>query len=335
MLRISINPSQPEESAVKQAANIIKNGGLVAFPTETVYGLGANALNQTAVDKIYAAKGRPKDNPLIWHVDNAKTLLPYVDFAACETIFPNFFTLIERLFEKSVTLVLPVLEKMSTENPKTLAVRVPQNAIAKALIAESSCIIAAPSANTSGKPSPTNANHVAQDLSDKIDMLLDGGATQKGLESTVISFCQLDNEKVTVLKTPQLLRPGAATLETINDIFHLTNQNPISLTDFSTTKKPLAPGMKYRHYSPNTPLILLIGTQTAVTEKINTMPKNIAVFRTNNLKLEKVAQTLFSTLRELDEQNFAKIVVEGVPETGLGLAIMNRLKKAATEVIIL
>jgi len=361
MLRTSIvkiNPCQPEKTPLKQAATIIKNGGLVAFPTETVYGLGANAINPTATNAVYSVKGRPHDNPLIWHVNSITELSPHVDidFNRCKTALnaakitattPMLLELIAKLFENSVTLVLPITPKNANVLTNTLAVRTPQSPIAQALIAESGCIIAAPSANTSGKPSPTCAAHVAQDLTGKIAMILDGGPTKKGLESTVIALC---GEK------PELLRPGAATVQTISNVFFTLFAQDISelLADFnnfnnsndsndsndsnsSSTEKPISPGMKYRHYSPDTPLILLIGTPEAVSQKITQIgeQEKTAILRTCNMSLEKLAQTLFFKLREFDEQNVEKIIVEGVAETGLGLAIMNRLKKAAAEVIIL
>ena len=312
MLRIVIDADNPEPDKLAQAGEIIRRGGLVAFPTETVYGLGADALNEEAVARIYKVKGRPSDNPLIRHANRAEDFYKHVIF--CDTAH----RLADTFWPGSLTLVLN-----KADGTGTLAVRVPQHNIARGLIEASGCIIAAPSANLSGRPSPTKAEHVAEDFPNgEIDMLIDGGAASKGLESTVVDLHT---------HVPRLLRPGAVSLEMLKDAI---GEIDCPTQDMSG-EAPLSPGMKYRHYAPKAPLTLLIGTPDAVSDAVKNHAGNTGVIRTHNIEAETTARTLFDKLRQFDRDGVSRIIVEGVSEAGIGLAIMNRLKKAAAEVIYL
>ncbi|MCL1998243.1 MAG: L-threonylcarbamoyladenylate synthase [Turicibacter sp.] len=308
MLRFEITPSSHD--IIARAGETIRNGGLVAFPTETVYGLGADAENPTAVSKIYIAKGRPSDNPLINHANSLDSFAHLVDLSN-----EHIEKLAAKFWPGPLTLVLPGF------SAKAIAIRIPSHPITRAIINAANCIIAAPSANISGRPSPTTASHVFDDFRDSpyIDLLLDGGSTEAGLESTVVSLLG---------DVPTLLRPGAVTPEAIEAVIGKLGYAP------ETTTTPISPGMKYRHYMPRTPLILLIGDAQAVSDKLPEYA-NAAILRTHNRSLSEVAKNLFNDLRHFDTLNKSVIVAEGVPEKGLGLAIMNRLKKAATTTVYL
>jgi len=339
-IHAAVDPSNPDDAVIGQAAEIIRRGGLVAFPTETVYGLGADAQNPEAVSRVYQVKGRPSDNPLIWHGNSLtdfeciadfstdRTCEPLSDAWATSGIASNVQKLAKAFWPGPLTMVLPLLSEAGLiPCQKTIAIRVPSHPIIRALIAASGCVIAAPSANLSGRPSPTTAKHVIEDLNGAIEMIIDGGPAQNGLESTVID---LSNGKV-----PQLLRPGAITLEMLQDVI-----GEVAFSEFKVSEDaaPLSPGMKYRHYAPKAPLILVIGSPEAVSAKakaFTTEGKAVGLLTTSNDTLETVAQSLFGRLRQFDEMGVDVIVAEGVKEEGIGLAIMNRLKKAAAEVIYL
>ena len=308
-----VKANDPDRDVINQGAEIIRRGGLVAFPTETVYGLGADALNPEAVAKVYRVKGRPSDNPLIWHGNSAEDFEGNADFSS-----PLARKLAGAFWPGPLTMVLPC-------ERGTVAVRVPSHPVSRALISASGCIIAAPSANISGKPSPTKACHVMKDLENVIEMVIDGGVTQKGLESTVIDLHT---------GIPVLLRPGAVTLEMLQDVL---GEEAVRMPDSNEGEDaaPLSPGMKYRHYAPNARLILIIGTAEAVTAKIAgyTADEKTGIFRTYKDSADKVARVLFDRLRQFDEDGAELILAEGIEEKGIGLAVMNRLKKAAAEVI--
>ena len=315
MLLLKVDANNPDKAIIAQAGTILRQGGLVVFPTETVYGLGADATNLDAVAGIYQVKGRPSDNPLIWHANSLD------DFKNVVKITPQAIKLAKAFWPGPLTMVL------SKADGDTLAVRVPKHPVARAVIKASGCFIAAPSANISGRPSPTTAQHVACDFFNKnqIDMLIDGGATQNGLESTVVDLHT---------NTPKLLRPGSITLEMLREV--LPDIEIYTPADFENA--PLAPGMKYRHYAPSAPLILLVGSPDAVSHKITDYKSklsNIGILRTYDIALEEVAKGLFDSLRKFDEDEVDTIIAEGVVEEGIGLAIMNRLKKAAVEVVYL
>jgi len=312
-----VNSKNPDTTIIKQAAEIIKNGGLVAFPTETVYGLGANAQNPEAVAKIYKAKQRPADNPLIWHGNSLQDLQSVVEFSSLARKLANAF------WPGPLTLVLP--SKVSAY-AKTIAVRVPSHSVSRAIIAESGCLIAAPSANSSGKPSPTKASHVAKDLDGAIDMIIDGGAANNGLESTVLDLHT---------GVARLLRPGGITLEMLQDIIGevaIPQKNELSLGLDGDT--PLSPGMKYRHYAPNAPVVLVeAGQAMLIANNYQKKGKTVGILETSKYKsLEIAAKELFDRLRQFDEQDVSVIIVETVPEEGIGMAIMNRLRKAALKI---
>lgn len=345
---ISITGEEKEQEEIyKEAAAIIKKGGLVAFPTETVYGLGANGLNEEAAAKIYAAKGRPSDNPLILHIAEENELNKIVKSIPEETeklmkkYWPGPLTMI---FEKA-----DCVPYGTTGGLETVAVRMPNHEAARRLIKESGVPIAAPSANTSGRPSPTKALHVEEDLSGKIDMILDGGQVGIGLESTIVD--------VTVTP-PVILRPGYITqemlIETLKEEIIL---DPALVQGISSDVKPKAPGMKYRHYAPKAELTIVEGPPAAAAEKIQKLAQEKAsegkkvgiigteefqdYYQTGIVKIigtrereETIAQNLYSVLREFDEIQVDVIYSEGFSEENFGQAIMNRLIKAAGHHII-
>ena len=334
---LKINPKNPQSSKIRQAAKIIKSGGLVAFPTETVYGLGANALDAKSVKKIFVAKGRPSDNPLIIHIADMADLgmladhIPSVAYDLMDEFWPGPLTLV---LKKS-----KIVPKIITGGLDTVAIRMPENKIAHALIRESGVPIAAPSANVAGKPSPTTPGHVADDLSDRIGMIIDGGKTKIGIESTVIDLSR---------RTPMLLRPGSVTLEQLQRVIGKIAIHPI-LRGRKTKSAHRSPGMKYRHYSPNAKIILIEGPRSKVNSKIlqlltlyksegnkvgiMTSEKNIPyksdMTRFVGSRFDAIAANLFKTFREFDAKKIDIILAQGISHEGLGYGIMNRLGKAA------
>jgi L-threonylcarbamoyladenylate synthase len=336
---LRVNPTEPERKVIAEAAAVIRSGGLVAFPTETVYGLGADALNEAAVRRIFEVKGRPPDNPIIVHVadrDSVYLLASEVPRAAEE--------LISRFWPGPLTLVLKKTElvpAVTCGGLETVAVRMPAHQVALELIREAGVPIAAPSANVSGSPSPTSAEHVLRDLGGKIEMVLDGGPAEIGVESTVIDM---------TVDPPELLRPGGLPLEEIEGVIgHVRVPEPArGLAAF--TGKPRSPGMKYRHYAPRCRLILVEGDPASVRRKVaelvtvlRAQKKRVGVLALDGADypgaevvdlgprsdLRRVAKSLFTAIRDLDERGVDVIVAEGVEERGLGLAIMNRLRKAS------
>ena len=237
---IKIDADDPNKEDMREAAEIIRSGGLVAFPTETVYGLGANALDPEASKRIYAAKGRPSDNPLIVHICRFEELL-----SIAKEVPPQAEKLADAFWPGPLTMIV------WKNDP-----------VALALIDESGCMIAAPSANTSGKPSPTEAGHVALDLDGKIPMILDGGSVGIGIESTIIDLTE---------KVPMILRPGYITKEMLEEVLGEEVRIDPGIIAADSTKKPKAPGMKYKHYAPKADLVLVEGEQEAVVAKINAL----------------------------------------------------------------
>jgi len=327
---------------IEEAADIIKNGGLVAFPTETVYGLGADAFNSRAVERIYAAKGRPSDNPLILHVADIKQFLELVEpppdyaLALAKAYWPGPLTLIA----KKKYHIPEWVGGHPQKSTATIGVRVPNHPIALALITAAGCPIAAPSANKSGRPSPTSAAHVAEDFSanSEIDIVLDGAISNVGLESTVVDVTG---------DFPVILRPGAITKEMI---LKTTGLQPSEAT---VTDAPRSPGIKYKHYAPKAQVIILKGEPGSIAEYIlkeckanaeqkigvlvtaptksildkNALP-NMKVITLGNGH-EAMAKNLFSNLRQFDKLGVSVIFAESVQFSGLGIAIMDRMLKAA------
>lgn len=335
-----IDKNQIDEQVMQRAGEILKQGGLVAFPTETVYGLGANALDEEAAKKTYAAKGRPSDNPLIVHIADIEMLSPIV-----RNISEKAMRVMDRFWPGPLTLVFDKSDEVpsgTTGGLQTVAVRMPVNDVARELIRAAGGYVSAPSANTSGTPSPTTAQHVANDLDGKIDMVIDGGSVDIGLESTILD--------VTV-DPPMILRPGAVTKEMLEEVIGEVVLDRILIDDNSDVA-PKAPGMKYRHYAPNAQLIVvegemedtvkaikqiayeqmrlgykigIIATNETVEFYTNGVVKNIGT-RTNE---NSIAKNLYKVLREFDEEDVQYIYSEAFHGAGIGEAVMNRLYKAA------
>ncbi|MCD8089579.1 MAG: threonylcarbamoyl-AMP synthase [Clostridiales bacterium] len=341
----SIGKDNPKASndVFKKAAEIIKGGGLVAFPTETVYGLGANALDRTAVKKIYEAKGRPSDNPLIVHISS----LPELKTAAKE-ISPKAEKLIDAFWPGPLTIIFKKNDIIPFETSgglDTIAVRFPENPAARYFIRSCGLPIAAPSANTSGRPSPTSAKHVLSDLNGKIDMIIDGGSAKFGLESTIVS---------TVGDEITLLRPGSVTTGMLESVVGKIKIDKTILVKPDENLRPLAPGMKYKHYSPLCNITIVKGDRDKVIKAmaelaeragekgektgIITTAEDRAFFENRGFELlslgretspETIGAGLLRVLRTCDDLHLSSAFIKAFPEEGIGLAIMNRLKKAA------
>ena len=343
---VTIDERSPDMDALHYAGQIIKEGGLVAFPTETVYGLGADALNEKAAAKIYEAKGRPSDNPLIVHITDMADLsrivrkVPESALVLSEELWPGPLTMI---FEKK-----EIVPDATTGGLSTVAVRFPSNRIAQLLIMESGGFIAAPSANRSGRPSPTLAEHCREDLDGRVDMIIDGGPVGIGVESTIIDM---------TAKRPELLRPGFVTMEMLEQLLDGIDRDPsLDRTgmpdELSPAPAPRAPGMKYRHYTPRGEMVLVDGDHEAAKEYISgrineekEKGKKTAVIcadedrerfgadivlsygRRNDYAC--LARNLFTLLRTCDEKGADVIFAETVPGNGLGDALMNRMRKTA------
>ncbi len=322
------------------AGKILLEGGLVAFPTETVYGLGANALDSGAAAKIYAAKGRPSDNPLIVHLSKVEDADKY-----CYTS-ELFWRIAEKFMPGPITVVMPkrdCIPDTVTGGLDTVAIRVPLNESARRLIAAAGVPIAAPSANLSGKPSPTCAEHVAADMVGRINMIVAGDESDIGVESTII---KIDDGTIT------LLRPGGVTVEMLEEIGDVKFDRAI-IGKLADGERPLAPGMKYRHYAPETRLVMLDGTDERIYEFLSEQAKSkkvgILMFEDETEKFsdlplcrvslgehdaESEAHSLFKMLRTIDNEK-CDVFYTKVPEkTGIGLAVYNRLLKAAGHEII-
>lgn len=329
---------------MKEAGELLKAGALVAFPTETVYGLGANALDEKAAAKIYAAKGRPSDNPLIVHIADMEKLeniteeIPEAAMKLAEKFWPGPLTMV---MKKSAAVPLGTTGGLST-----VAVRMPSHPIALEMIRHGGGYIAAPSANTSGRPSPTLASHVADDMDGIIPMILDGGPVGIGIESTIVDLTE---------EIPTILRPGFITKEMLEEVVGEVQIDKGLEADAKTP--PKAPGMKYRHYAPKAELVIVEGAREAVIEKINALVKEkeaqgmiagiigteetilrypagiVKSIGTRNDELS-ISSHLYSILREFDESDAQVIYSESFEEGAMGSAIMNRLLKAAGHKII-
>lgn len=327
---------------IKEAALLLRQGEVVAFPTETVYGLGANALDPLAVAKIFEAKGRPNDNPLIVHCHGREQLPDLV-----REIPKEAKLLMDKFWPGPLTLILPKSELVPEEvtaGLNTVGIRIPNDPLALALIKEAGFPLAAPSANLSGKPSPTRAEHVWLDLQGKIPAILDGGETGWGLESTVLDC---------TVRPFRLLRPGGITLEQLREVTSIQ----VDQTIYSALQDqiPAAPGMKYQHYAPKAEVFLVLGANSPAkirelgeeylrqekkvgvmtwNEQIDLYPKFTALPMGPKGNLTILANRLYHLLRESDRLELDVLFIEGVSEEHLGLAIMNRLRKAANEQIV-
>ncbi len=334
-----------DEEAVKEAGQIILGGGLVAFPTETVYGLGGDALSPDSSRKIYAAKGRPSDNPLIVHICRVEDMekiakhVPKQAYVLAEHFWPGPLTMILQKSE--------IVPKETTGGLDTVAVRLPDHEVALAFIREAGGFVAAPSANVSGRPSPTLAKYVYEDMSGKIEMLLDGGQVGIGVESTIIDLTE---------EIPVILRPGYVTAQMLQDVLGEVCLDPTML-DVSSTEAPKAPGMKYRHYAPQGELAIVTGEPDEVTAKIRELlcrdaelglktgvivsSQEAEFYKADSVKvtgdredMAAVARNLFRILREFDDEQVQRMYVQAFSQDGIGQAVMNRMLKAAGHKII-
>ena len=325
------------EKDIQQAAEIIRQGGLVAFPTETVYGLGADALNPEAVGKVYVAKGRPSDNPMIVHI-SSKDDLSRLTFEItddmkklADTFWPGPLTM--------VVLAKPLVPRVTTGGLDTVAVRMPSDPVAAELITRAKTPIAAPSANLSGKPSPTTARHVIDDLDGRIDAIIGGGDCQVGIESTVVDMTGT---------VPEVLRPGIITREQLSEALGkeveldpaLMARPEIKDGDglLETTEdyKPKSPGMKYKHYAPKAEMIIYKGDRekaalTMAEEKLRRVEcgQKVEIIIYDDAEPEKAAREFFAKLRACDKAGVDVILAAALKEDGVGFAVMNRMFKSA------
>ena len=343
-----------QSSPILRAARILREGGLVAFPTETVYGLGANGLDVDAVTSIFAAKGRPADNPLILHIASLEAIhgivkeMPPLAIRLAGAFWPGPLTLV---LEKAAH-VPPV----TTGGLDTVAVRMPSHPVALALLDVAGVPVAAPSANRSGRPSPTEAAHVITDLFGKVDVILDGGPTGIGVESTVVDCTGAK---------PIILRPGGVSKEALEKVIGEVDLDPHVLAAQEVETGPVrSPGMKYKHYAPKAPAVLVEGEPpglfqrlTELARELEAQGQQVGLMVSSELMQYwqdqaidsggwqiacmgsranpgEIAASIYRCLRDLDQMSVAKIIIEGVPTSGIGLAIMNRLEKAAAHRIV-
>lgn len=348
---IAINESNIDDKLIAEAGNIIRSGGLVAFPTETVYGLGGDALNPTSSEKIYAAKGRPSDNPLIVHIANMEALEKIVS-----EIPDSARKLAEKYWPGPLTMIFKKSDAVPTETTgglDTVAVRMPVNKTALSFIEASGGYVAAPSANISGRPSPTCARYVIEDMQGRIDMIIDGGDSGIGLESTIVDLTG---------SAPTILRPGYITEAMLKETLGNVDIDP-TIMDGSCKDRPKAPGMRYRHYAPKGELTIIAGEVDAVTGYVlsqisvltkrdvrvgiictdesecaysgNTSPDLVSIKSVGSrLDEEAIAHRLYAILREFDDEDVNVIYSESFNDSNFGQAIMNRLLKAAGHQII-
>lgn len=334
-LQTQIFHPEKDKNAIAEAAAILRRGGLLGIPTETVYGLGADALNETAVLHIFEAKGRPQDNPLILHVPGADWLERY-----CRDIPPEAYALAERFWPGPLTMILPRRDNVplrTTGGLDTVGVRCPDHPMTLAIIRESGIPVAAPSGNTSGRPSPTTAQHMLEDMDGKIDGIVDGGPCSVGVESTIIDL---------TVTPPRLLRPGGLPLEALEEVLGEVAVDKAVRQKLSDGEQAKAPGMKYRHYAPKAPVTVITGTPGASAAYIaaHLTPDSGVICFDEYAPLfdghiihrlgpaaDKLAQAqhVFDALRTFDDTNVPEIFAQCPDEGGLGLAVSNRLKKAA------
>ncbi len=320
---------QADDASIRRAAALLRAGELVAFPTETVYGLGADALNGEAAARIFAAKGRPADNPLIAHIAGESGLAGLIAGEPCacarklmRAFWPGPMTLI---FPKS-----PRVPREVTAGLDTVAVRMPSHPVARALIRAAQTPIAAPSANRSGRPSPTTAAHVLEDMEGRIPLILDGGPCEVGLESTVVD--------VTGAR-PRILRPGGVTLEMLEGVVGDVDVDEGVLHQLQAGSQARSPGMKYKHYAPKGEVTIVTGPRAAqeIARLYDAADGRAAILAFSQAdygarrvyRLKNAPGELFAALRQLDEDGMETIYAEDVPTTGVGLAVMNRLMRAA------
>lgn len=323
------------EEDIALAGSILASGGLVAFPTETVYGLGANALNEQAVKNIYAAKGRPSDNPLIVHIAEKDDIYPLV-----KEVPPKAKKLMDAFFPGPLTIILPksdMIGSVVSGGLNTVAVRMPVNPVAHALIKAAGCPVAAPSANTSGLPSPTKAKYVVEDMNGKIDAIIDGGDCEYGVESTVITLAG---------EIPTILRPGAVTKEMIEGVIGRTDVARAVLEGMKNDETAASPGMKYKHYAPKAKVMIVDADKEDYENFVNSRKDAFALcFEGDNVSVDKVtygrenddlsqARELFDALRQLDERGAKKVYARIPHVSGVGMAVYNRLIRAAAFNII-
>lgn len=336
---VKVDPYEPEPRLIREAASVISRGGLVVFPTETVYGLGANAISEEAVRNIFEAKGRPTDNPIIVHIHDESWLSELV----CD-VPDRAWKLIKRFWPGPLTIVLKKSAKVpyiTTAGLETVGIRMPSHPVANMLIRESGVPIAAPSANLSGSPSPTTFKHAFVDMYGRVDIIIDGGKTPIGVESTVIDVS---------VDPPELLRPGGISLEELRECLgevrvHRSVREGIMVNDESRS-----PGMKHRHYAPNAKMVVIEGKLNDIKHKIDELIKQ---FKRSGLKigilslsgnmykadvikvvgkpydLKSIASNLFESIREVDAKGVDVIIAEGIETKEIGLAIMDRLRKAS------
>lgn len=342
---VTLNKNDIDKKLIEEAGNIIKTGGLVAFPTETVYGLGGDALNPSSSAKIYAAKGRPSDNPLIVHIADMESLtdivekIPETAFKLAEAFWPGPLTMI---FNKS-----KVVPYETTGGLDTVAVRMPDNEIALEFIRNSGGYVAAPSANRSGRPSTTKAEHVMEDMKGRIDMIIDGGTSTIGLESTIVDLTD---------EIPTILRPGFISIKSLSRVVGDVIFDP-AIIDVDSGVAPKAPGMKYKHYAPKGDLVIIKGEEQAVISYIQAQTKKaladgerVGIIATEETYLnyratvvqnigsrddeQTIARRLYAVLREFDSDGITRIYSEDFDTPNMGQAIMNRLIKAAGHSIV-
>lgn len=344
--KITEKNEMENQKIYEQAAHILQAGGLVAFPTETVYGLGADALDTKASEKIYAAKGRPSDNPLIIHIANQSDL-----YQLSKDVNEKALMLAEKFWPGPLTMILKkkdIVPATITGGLNTVAIRMPNHPVAAKLIQTSGVYIAAPSANTSGKPSPTKAEHVINDLSGKIDMIIEDDTVDIGVESTIIDLSE---------EIPTILRPGFITQDMLAAVIGEVRIDPAIMGSVKQGVVPKAPGMKYKHYAPNAELVIVEGNMQAVIEFINkgTAAKEMEGIRVGIMATDEtvnsyqsgiirsvgtrqneasVAHNLYALLREFDQIGVQYIFSEGFSTDNVGQAVMNRLIKAAGHTII-
>lgn len=341
-LVLKVDARKPEMDRMQLAADRIRKGGTVAFPTETVYGVGADALNAEAVRKLFEAKRRPPDNPIIVHVANRKDV-----YRLARDVPEAAENLIARFWPGPLTLVLKrsrLVPDITVVGLDTIAIRIPKNKVALALLKESETAIAAPSANLAGKPSSTTAEHVIEDLAGRIDIVLDAGSTKIGVESTVINMTS---------SPPVILRPGGTSFERLRDALGKVELHPLAKAERKMRlAKAVSPGMKHRHYAPEAKMIVVEGELEKVITKIRelaathaTEGKRVGILATDESvssyeadvvssvgsreNPEMIAKNLFRLFRQCDKERVDMIIAEGIPLQGLGLAVMNRLRKAS------
>ena len=326
---------ESDPNAVRDAAAILRRGGLLGIPTETVYGLGADALNEDAVSRIFLAKGRPQDNPLIIHVPDASWLERY-----CRSVPPAAYQLAERFWPGPLTMILPrrdIVPLQTTGGLETVGVRCPNHPVTLAIIEAAGVPIAAPSGNTSGRPSPTTATHMIEDMDGKIDGIVDGGPCTVGVESTIIDL---------TVTPPRLLRPGGLPLESLRQVLGEVAVDKAVTGLLAAGERPRAPGMKYRHYAPHAPVTVVTGEPERSARRIQGLLSDTAgvicfdeyaplfpghIIHKLGPAADKSAQArhVFDALRTFDGTDVTEIFAQCPDDGGLGLAVANRLKKAA------